>query len=250
MDEIVLCRVTKMFPNSVFADLEEYEHKQGMIHISEVSPGRIRNLRDYISLDRQIVCKVLRIDLERGHIDLSLRRVNYNQKMEKLEQFKNEQKAEHLLENLSKKLKRPLEGLYKEVTEKVLKEYPFLYSCFKDVAAGNADLEKLGLEKKLAAELTAAIIEKFKPPKIFLKGTITLETYASDGLEKIKTSLQKIEKLSPTITIMYLGGGKYKLTIEDIDYKPAEATLAKAEEILQKFNDKISKASFEREKTD
>ena len=78
-DEIVLCKVTKIFPNSVFAELVEYRDS-GMIHISEVSPGRIRNLRDYVSVGRQIVCKVLRIDRERGHIDLSLRRVNSNQR--------------------------------------------------------------------------------------------------------------------------------------------------------------------------
>ena len=53
-DEIVLCKVTKIFPNSVFVDLLEYG-KSGMIHISEGSPGRIRNLRDYVTIGRQIV---------------------------------------------------------------------------------------------------------------------------------------------------------------------------------------------------
>ena len=81
-DEIVLCKVTKIYPNSVFVQLLEY-NDSGMVHISEVSPGRIRNLRDYVSIGRQIVCKVLRIDRERGHIDLSLRRVNSNQRKEK-----------------------------------------------------------------------------------------------------------------------------------------------------------------------
>jgi len=40
-NEIVLCKVTKIYPNSVFVDLLEYA-KPGMVHISEVSPGRIR----------------------------------------------------------------------------------------------------------------------------------------------------------------------------------------------------------------
>jgi len=65
-DEIVLCKVTKIFPNSVFVELLEY-HKPGMVHISEVSPGRIRNLRDFVSVDRQIICKILSVNKEKGY---------------------------------------------------------------------------------------------------------------------------------------------------------------------------------------
>lgn len=248
-EEIVLCKVTKIFPNSVFVDLLEYG-EQGLVHISEIAPGRIRNLRDYVSEGRQIVCKVLRIDRQRGHIDLSLRRVNSHQRAAKLEEIKQETKAETLVQHLAKRLQRPAEELYQNTAEKVFKEYSHLYLCFKDVAAGNADLEKLGLEKKLAAELTSAIVDKFKPPKVTLKGEIKIQSYASDGVEKIKSLLLGIENVSSTIKVTYLGGGRFKVTIEDIDYKPAEQTLKRVQELLEKFNDKLSSASFEREKSE
>ncbi|HLC97362.1 MAG TPA: S1 RNA-binding domain-containing protein [Candidatus Nanoarchaeia archaeon] len=247
-DEILLCKVTKMFPNSVFVDLLEYENKQGMIHISEIAPGRIRNLREYVAPDRQIVCKVLRIDREKGHIDLSLRRVNSSERRGKLDEIKQELKAEQLLKNLAKKFGKPVEELYKKLQESILQEYAYLHPCFKEVATGGADLEKLGVEKKLAQELTAAILEKFKPPKVLLQGEITLHSYASDGVERVKTLLTDIEKSSPTIGIFYLGGGRFKLTIEDVDYKAAEKMLARVQERLEKFNDKSSTAVFEREK--
>ena len=75
-----------------------------------------------------------------------------------------------------------------------------------------------------------------------------MQSYAPDGVNKIKAILLSLEKISPSIDIFYLGGGRYRLSIEDIDYKPAEQTLRKAEEILEKFNDLVSTASFEREK--
>src|SRR3989338_7299732 len=102
-EEIVLCKVTKIFPNAVFVELLEYG-EQGIVHISEVSPGRIRNLRDFVSVDRQIVCKVLRVDKINRHLDLSLRRVNSTQRMQKLDEIKQELKAEALIKNLSQKL--------------------------------------------------------------------------------------------------------------------------------------------------
>ena len=169
VDEIVLCKVTKIFPSSVFVELLEYERKSGIVHISEVSPGRIRNLRDYVSVGRQIVCKILRIDREKGHIDLSLRRVNSSQRREKLDEIKQELKAEQLVKNLAKKLQKTISVLYKEITSKVFKEYSHLHLCFRDVVDGEVDLKKLGLPEALANELKAAIEEKFKPAKITIR---------------------------------------------------------------------------------
>lgn len=248
-EEIVFCKVSKIFPNSVFVDLLEYG-EQGLVHISEIAPGRIRNLRDYVTEGKQIVCKVLRIDRAKGHIDLSLRRVNSHQRQAKLDEIKQELTAETLVQNMSKRLQKPVEELYKQVTEKIFKEYSHLYLCFKEVAAGEASLEKLGLEKKLAEDLTAAIIDRFKPSKITIKGEIKIQSYAADGIEKIKAKLLEVEKISPSIKVFYLGGGRFKVTIEDIDYKPAEQTMRKVQEVLEKFNDKSSTAVFEREKSE
>lgn len=248
-EEILLCKVSKIFPNSVFVDLLEYG-EQGLVHISEIAPGRIRNLRDYVTEGKQIVCKVLRIDRAKGHIDLSLRRVSSHQRQAKLDEIKQELTAETLIQNMSKKLQRPVQELYQKVTEKVFKEYSHLYLCFKDVAAGEADLEKLGVEKKIAEDLTATILERFKPPKITVKGEIKIQSYAPDGIEKIKAVLLEIGKISPTINIFYLGGGRFKVSIEDIDYKPAEQNVKKIQNILEKFNDKSSTAVFEREKSE
>ena len=246
-DEIVLCKVTKIYPNSVFVQLVEY-NDSGMVHISEVSPGRIRNLRDYVSIGRQIVCKVLRIDRDRGHIDLSLRRVNSSQRKEKLEETKAELKAESILKTIAKRLGQKTEEIYRQVSDKVFEEYSYLYLCFKDVASGDADLMKLGVDKVIAKELTKVILDKFRPERITIEGEINVKTYASEGVKKIREILLEIESASPTIKLFYLGAGRYKIIIEDVDYKPAEKNFKKVESILEKFKDKISEASLERDK--
>ena len=98
--------------------------------------------------------------------------------------------------------------------------------------------------------MTEAIIDRFKPSKITVKGEIKIQSYAPNGVEKIKAVLLEIGKISPTINIFYLGGGRFKVSIEDIDYKPAEQNMKKIQEILEKFNDKSSTAVFEREKSE
>jgi len=97
-NELVLCTITSVQYHSVFAKLDEFEHRSGMIHISEVAPGRIRNMREFVQEGKKVICKILKVDIERNRIDLSLRRVNDSQKRQKNAQIKREQQAEKILE--------------------------------------------------------------------------------------------------------------------------------------------------------
>ena len=61
VNEIVVCTVRKIYGNSTFVYLTEYE-KEGVLTISEIAAGRIRNLRDHVVEDKTIICKILRVD--------------------------------------------------------------------------------------------------------------------------------------------------------------------------------------------
>jgi len=237
--EFVFCTVTKIFGHAVFVKLEEYD-KQGMINISEVSPGRIRNLRDFVVENKKIVCVVLRVNTEKGHIDLSLRRVNENQKRKKLDEIKQEQKAEKIVENIAKDLKKDPKQLYEEVVEKIRKEYHNLSSCFTDVVDDKANLVELGLPKDVAEKLSEIVKQKMKPPKVVLSGKLSLKTYAPDGVEKIKDALLKArESAKNSLSIKYAGNGTYNLSVESLNYKDCEKILEKAVDIVTKDMEKI-----------
>src|SRR3990167_6790925 len=130
--ELVLCTVTSVQFHSVFVDIDEYG-KGGMIHISEVSPGRIRNIRDFVKEGKKIVCKTLRINQEKGYIDLSLRRVNESEKRRKIDGIKKEQNAEKIIEIVAAKAAMKTEQLYREVSEKIANNYESLHKFLKDV---------------------------------------------------------------------------------------------------------------------
>src|SRR5437762_10237167 len=94
--DLVVCTVTNVKNFGAFVTLDEYEAKEGFIHIAEVSSGWIKYIRDYIREGQKVVSKVLKVDKEKGHIDLSLKAVNEHQRREKIQEWKNEQKAENL----------------------------------------------------------------------------------------------------------------------------------------------------------
>ena len=103
--ELVVCTVQSVKNFGAFVTLDEYGNKEGFVHVRDVATGWVKYIRDYIREGQKVVCKVLGVDQSKGHIDLSLKSVNEHQRREKIQQWKNETKAEKLLASLAKRLK-------------------------------------------------------------------------------------------------------------------------------------------------
>ncbi|MBW2985992.1 translation initiation factor IF-2 subunit alpha [Candidatus Woesearchaeota archaeon] len=235
-DELVLCTITAVQFHSVFVNLDEYG-RSGLIHISEIAPGRIRNIRDYVVEGKKVVCKVLRINQQKGHIDLSLRRVNEAQKKNKLNQIKQEQLSERIIEFVAKQNKQKLAELYDKIAEKVLDKYPTMFEAFEAVVSDTLDLSKV-IDAKLAKQLTELIKQRIKPPEVEIGGEIALSCHEPNGVELIKEALKTASETKGNLTIKYKGTGNYNIWIKSEDYKSAEKVLKKSLEALEKFTKK------------
>lgn len=230
-EELVLCTVTGINPHSVFCRLDEYENRSGMIHISEIAPGRIKNIKEYVQMGKKLVCKVLQINIEKGHIDLSLRRVNENQKRTKLNEIKQEQLAEKIVEQVARTLGREPAALYRDVTTKL---GPVLFPIFEEVSH---DERKLDLDAKTAAALTEAIKARIKPPEVHIDGMLSLTCYAPNGVELVKETLDIAVKAGAEVH--YLGAGTYHIEVISEDYKDAEKKMRAAIEPLIEHAEKL-----------
>lgn len=229
-DDIVLCAVTKVQRHGVFARLDEYENASGLIHISEIAPGRIRNIREFVAEGKVVVCKVLRIDKKSGHIDLSLRRVNETVRRNKLEAIKQRGKAEKIIEGVAELTKRKPAELYVQVMD-ALDGYSSLYDAFLDVSEGSLDLTKIGLDPKVGETLHSLVLERVKPPEVSIEGSIMIRSYDARGVEDVKDILAEIDAFED-VRVSYSGGGAYRFEVTAADYKSAESTFDKLEALL------------------
>ncbi len=246
--EIVFCTVTKIQYHAITVDLDEYPGMMGLIPISEVSPGRIRNIRDFVEEGKKVVCKVIRIDQSRGHIDLSLRRVNESQRRNKTDAIKQEQKAEKIVEFFAEKLKRPAAEVYQQVAPELIKNYLWLYLAFEDVVEKNASLSSLGLEKGIADQLEQVVKDKIKPKKVEIIEKVSIKSYQENGLELIKQAFEKAKAVDKQVQFAYLGGGNYRLQVTAKDYKKAEAVVKEVQLAIGKvFEGKKGEISFARQ---
>ncbi len=224
-DELVMCTITKVQFHSVFCNLDDH-NKGAMIHISEVSPGRIRNIRDFVKEGKKVVCKVLRVDEEKGHIDLSLRRVTEGQRRAKVDEIKQEQKAEKIIEFVAKNNNLDLNKFFDDISTKILKEYPSIYEFFQEVVSNPKSIDVLELDKKISKNLEETIKLRIKEVEVQIEGKLKLTSYEPEGIDIVKEALKKAQDTGKdNIDIKYLGAGTYHIRVKAKDYKEAEQIL-------------------------
>jgi translation initiation factor 2 subunit 1 len=228
-----MCTVTKVFAQGAFVKLDEYAGKEGMIHITEVASGWIKNIRDFVREGKKVVAKVLSVDAKKGHIDLSMRRVKEVQRRAKAQQWKREQRAEKLLERAASSLGKDLDAAYEEVGFKLQDKFGDLYSAFEAVATkGKGVLTELATEEwvDVIGELAAGI----EAPIVQITGYVDLSCPAPNGIEIIKSALMDAQRVvkTPEIEIepRYVGSPRYSIRISAPSYKIAEEALQKAAE--------------------
>lgn len=203
--DIVLCTVEKIVGTVVVVKIDK-ENQEANIVFSEIAPGRIRNIRDYVVPKKRIACKVLRI--KNGNIDLSLRRVTQKEKKEALE-----------TENQEKSYSSILKSVLKEKAEEIIKQIDDLSEFLKEAKTDSKKLEKL--VGKEDCENILKILNSQKSKKSVVKKTISLTSTAPNGLEIIKNLFRNLKD----IKVKYLSAGNYSLEKESDNPKEADNSL-------------------------
>ncbi|KDE56236.1 translation initiation factor IF-2 subunit alpha [Methanoculleus sp. MH98A] len=225
--ELVVCTVADVKDFAAFVTLDEYNERRGLIPISEIARGWIKYIRDYVREGQKVVCKVLNVDPDRGHIDLSLKDVNEHQRREKIHEWKNEQKAVKWIEFASEA--SGADG--KIIEEAIYREYGQLYPAFEDiVTTGGEAADKLNLDEKIKQALVTVANENVKVSRVTITGHLVLTSARPDGVNVIRRALRsaqpKVENVD--IDLIYVGAPKYRIKVTAPDYKEAEKAIEKA----------------------
>jgi len=230
--ELVLGTVKDIFNQGAFIELDEYVGKRGMLHLTEISLKWVRNIRDYVKEGQKVVLLVLRTDPSRGHIDLSLRRVNDAQRKQKLQQVKQKQRATKLLEIMAAELKADGNDVMNAVG-KALGSYESVYAGLEAIAADNAVADTLELNDKMRKKLLDLVIKNIKPPAVDVTGYVEIQSFEPDGVKDVKAALAEVKKHKPAnceLEVTYVSAPIYRVKVTSADYKSAEKALRSAGE--------------------
>jgi translation initiation factor 2 subunit 1 len=246
--ELVVCTVQNVKNFGAFVTLDEYGGKEGFIHIRDVATGWVKYIRDYVREGQKIVCKVLGVDSSKGHIDLSLKSVNEHQKREKIQQWKNENKAEKLMEIVAERIGKEPAALYEEFGYDIMDTYGTLFGAFEQVAAHPESLEEEGHSGDWVQTFIEVAKENVTPPHVQIDGYLEMTCPAPDGVDRIREALMSGEASSKRAKIQYIGAPRYRVVVMAPDYKIAEEELKNVTAaVIEKIQECDGKAVFHRE---
>ncbi|USZ69053.1 translation initiation factor IF-2 subunit alpha [Halorussus salilacus] len=251
--ELVVGKVDEIEDFGVFVDLEEYEDKRGLIHVSEVASGWIKNVRDHVNEGQTVVCKVLDVDESAQQIDLSYKDVNDHQRSDKIQEWKNEQKADNWMtlafgEDVT-------DEKYASVANELIAAFGSLYDGFEQAAIhGPETLSDTDLTDDEVERIVETARENVSVPYVTVTGYVDIESPAADGVDDVKEALQAAEGNGDIpdeieLEVTYVGAPEYRIRVRAPNYKTAEAQLqesaARAESAIESVG---GSASFHRER--
>lgn len=227
--ELVIGTVTSIRNFGAFVTLDEYAKREAFIHLSEVAAGWVKYIRDHVREGQKIVARVLRLDPAKGQIDLSLKRINDHQRREKVQAWKNEQRALRLAEAVATELGKPGEEAIAVFGPVLVEKYGSLFGAFEVASADPKRFQKENEKAAWAVAFHKVAQENIVPPHVTILGVLELSDAQPDGVEHVRAALLAAEHVDPTsIQVQYVGAPRYRVRVEAGQYKKAEETLKKA----------------------
>ena len=248
--ELVLCTVTRITPFAAWCSLDEYENEDGsriecMIHISEVAGKWVKDIRKFVKPNKQYVAKVVRIDYQKGHLNLSLKRVSKFDKKEKTERFRREKRAIGIVTQIAKRIGKDEDYVMGELESKISGEFDDLFDVFETINEDMATLDSAGVGKEMRDAVKEVIEKNFRIKEKTIKASLELSTVAPDGVKSIKKVLDGLEK-ETRAQVKYISAPKYHVELKTKEPKEAEKKLkAGIESALEKIKKLDGQGSYE-----
>jgi len=250
--DLVIATIETVTDYGAYAKLDEY-NKRGLLHVSEISSSWIRNIRDFVREGQKMVLKVLRVDTEKGHIDLSLRRVTKREKIEKILSWKKDRKAEALLREVAEKVGLSDEEVYEKAGVLVEEKYGLYEGFEKVVKEGTEVLTKIGVPESLAKAFAEVAEERIHVKMVKVKGIIEIRCMKPNGVKIIRDSFLDAKKAEKTkdadVRFYVVAAPKYSVEVLAENYKRAEEVLQKvAQSVVSNVVKAGGQGTFRREK--
>jgi len=248
--EFIVGRIADIQQQYVYVDLLDYEglpseeYARGMIHISEISSRWIKNIRNHVRIGQKIVLRVMRVDENKGHVDLSLRRTNAAQRKNRMKEWKYALKFENLLQFLADEFDdMDLDQAYEKIGFPVLAFFNDNYQETIEELKENGEEILSNLTEEVKQEVRKKFLEiideNVEISTVNIIGKIKLRFNSNNGIELIKDILSRAESIiddkkeTRDLNISYIAAPMYRIEVVSKNYLDAENILSDATELIE-----------------
>ncbi|XP_071380711.1 eukaryotic translation initiation factor 2 subunit 1-like, partial [Centroberyx affinis] len=198
VEDVVMVNVRSIAEMGAYVSLLEYNNIEGMILLSELSRRRIRSINKLIRIGRNECVVVIRVDKEKGYIDLSKRRVSPEEAIKCEDKFTKSKTVysilRHVAEVLDYSKDEQLESLFQRTAwvfdEKYKRPGYGAYDVFKQAVSDPSILDGLDLTEEERNVLIDNINRRLTPQAVKIRADIEVACYGYEGIDAVKEALR------------------------------------------------------------
>ncbi|KAI4840979.1 eukaryotic translation initiation factor 2 subunit alpha [Plasmodium brasilianum] len=240
VDDLIMVKVNRIEDMGAYVSILEYNDMEGMILMSELSKRRFRSVNKLIRVGRHEVVLVLRVDNQKGYIDLSKRRVSPKDIIKCEENFSKSKKVHQTVRHVAQKHNMTVEELNKKAIWPLYQKYGHAFDALKE-ATMNPDVvfKDLDLDESIKESLLADIKLRLTPQALRLRGRIDVWCFSYEGIDAVKEALKKGKEISNnevTINIKLIAPPQYVIVTSCHD---KDLGMSKIQEAMKVISDKI-----------
>jgi len=214
LEECVMVQVKSIAEMGAYVSLLEYNNIEGMILLSELSRRRFRSINKLIRVGKLEVAMVIRVDREKGYIDLSKRRVSKEDIIKCEERYSKGKEVNSIMRHLAETTGSNLLELNEKIAWPLAKApYQNTHQAFR--MAIN-DPEKvfggLDVDPTIISQLMTVVRRKMTPKPIKIRADIEVVCYQPEGIDAIIAALkagEATEKEGKGIKIKLIAPPRY-----------------------------------------
>ncbi|CAL2029998.1 hypothetical protein CAEBREN_03344 [Caenorhabditis brenneri] len=196
VEETVIANVKMIADMGAYVRLSEYNDKEGMILLSELSRRRIRSVNKLIRVGRSECVVVIRVDKDKGYIDLSKRRVYQKDMKQCEERYANAKMVNSILRHVAEQLgyttDAELEDLYQKTAwhfDRKEKRKAASYDAFKKAITDPTVLDECEITPEVKEKLLEDIRKKLTPQAVKIRADIEVSCFDYEGIDAVKSAL-------------------------------------------------------------
>lgn len=229
--DIVIVKVKRVAEMGAYVSLLEYSGLEGMILMSELSKRRIRSVKKIVRVGRHEVVLVLRVDKEKGYIDLSKKRVAPEEILRCEERFSKSKRVHQIICHVAQKHHMRVDDLNRIITWPLQKTYGHALNAFKNPEFLTTIIHTFDLSDEVKQSLIADIKLRLASHTMKMRARVDVWCYGPDGVEAVRAALMKAKEVisagyeSANVKIKLKAPPQYTIITECIDKADGENRL-------------------------
>lgn len=197
VDDVVMVNVRQIAEMGAYVHLLEYNNIEGMILLSELSRRRIRSINKLIRVGRSECVVVIRVDKDKGYIDLSKRRVSPEDIVRCEEKFAKGKVVNSILRHVGEILGYTTDEQFEDLCEKTawhfdekMKRQASSYDVFKAAVNDPTLLDECDLDEKTKETLLLHMKRRLMSQAVKVRADIEVGCCVYEGIDAVKNALR------------------------------------------------------------